>query len=45
MTKKDTEIPERKKSAKYYDNEGDLDIISSDDVHFKISAYYLQGAS
>lgn len=36
---------EPKKSDKYYDEKGDLEIVSSDGVLFKIHAFYLQSSS
>lgn len=36
---------EREKSDKYYDDKGDLEIISSDGVLFKVHAFYLQSVS
>jgi hypothetical protein len=36
---------EQKRSKRYYDETGDLEIISSDNVLFKIHAYYLQASS
>ena len=33
------------KSQKYYDEDGDLEIVTSDNVLFKIHAYYLQASS
>jgi len=41
-TKPENEIMQ---SPDYYDEEGDLEIISSDRVKFKISAFYLQASS
>ena len=36
---------EMRKSPDYYDEEGDLEIISSDGVAFKLQAFHLQAAS
>lgn len=45
-SRSDTSEPEeKKKSEKYYDEEGDLEIISSDGVTFKVNAYILQTCS
>lgn len=37
-----SEPKEKKKSKQYYDEEGDLEIVSSDGVTFKVNAYILQ---
>jgi len=36
---------ETQKSDNYYDEEGDLEMISSDGIAFKFPAFYLQAAS
>jgi hypothetical protein len=41
---KETE-PKPTKSEKYYDDEGDLEILSSDNVLFKLHAYHFQASS
>ena len=35
----------RKRSSQYYDEEGDIEIVSSDNVVFKLPAYRLQASS
>jgi hypothetical protein len=42
---KKRKIVERDRSKEFYDEEGDLDIISSDGVAFKLPAFQLQAAS
>jgi hypothetical protein len=37
--------PDRVRSEKHYDEGGDVEIVSSDGVAFKVKAFYLQASS